>query len=594
MCRSSRQFLWLCSVVFLALCSALATAQVAPTSEFQLDGTAAPNGTYPACLYGPCDYWNLLNGNGGPNPTGSAGSSAGRTFINGEASTLVFIGGGSKDPADLTSWSCTSKSSPNKDTLTNGYAAGYTNNPASDLVLVFGADRLSTSGDANIGIWFFQQNVHCDPATGNFLQQDGTAAHHTTGDIFVVSAFTIGGTTPNITVYMWNPACTAAQKNPTPGVPPPASCADANLQLLFTVTASCDNNGTLNTGPACAITNTANIQASWPYPTAGSTTPSTIPAQAFFTGGVDISYLLTHFGGLTNTPCFGSILEETRSSQTTSAVLKDFLNGSLNFCKIHINKSCSTTSPPQIINNGTQIQYTFDGTIQNTGIGTLTNITLNEGVSGGTVTGPSPTTLNAGQSASYSVVFTSTAQTFTNTATASGNFGSQTINSENTAQATCNETVNSVVTIAKHCGAPGKSNLVCGSGGCFVTVPITAQVCNNGNTQLTNIQVADSPATLSAIAPNGFTLNPGQCTGTTGNPANPSGTYKPTGFDPASDGITNGRFLFDDTISVTSATPALGPALTAVQGCPNTTDLACSSQACPLCPQGECSTSPLP
>ena len=590
MCRMTRFFLLVC----VLLGAAGLFAQVAPTSEFQLDGTAAQNLSYPNCLYGPCDYWNLLNGNGGPNPTGSPGSSAGRTFINGEASTLVFIGGGSKDPNDLTSWSCTSKSSPNKDTLTNGYAAGYTNNPATDLVLVFGADRLSTNGDANIGIWFFQQNVHCDAASGTFLQADGTAATHVTGDIFVVSAFTVGGTTPTITVYMWNPACLAGVKNPTAGVPPPDSCADTNLQLLFSVTASCDMNGTLNTAPACAITNTADIQVSWPYPTAGSSTPSTIPAQAFFTGGVDITYLLTHFGGLTNTPCFGSILEETRSSQTTSAVLKDFINGSLNFCKIHINKACSTTNPPQIINNGTQIQYTFDGTIKNVGIGTLTNITLSEGVSGGTVTGPTPTTLNAGQSATYSVVFNSTALTFTNTATASGNFGSQVINSENTASATCNETVSSVVAIAKHCAAPGKSNLVCSSSGCFVTVPITAQVCNNGSTQLTNIQVADNPATLSPLTPNGFTLNPGQCTGGAGNPANPAGTYKPTAFDPASDGVSNGRFLFDDTISVTSATPALGSPITAVQGCPNSTDLACSSQACPLCPQGECSTSPLP
>src|SRR5262249_2795337 len=153
--------------------------------------------------------------------------------------------------------------------------------------------------------------------------------------------------------------------------------------------------------------------------------------------------------------------EETRSSQTTSATLKDFINGSLNLCKIHINKSCSTANPPAIINNGTQIQYSFDGTIQNVGVGTVTNVTLNEQVAGGTVTGPTPTTLGAGQSAAYHVVFDSTATTFTNTATASANFGSQVINSENTAQATCNKDVSSTVTIQKHCANPGLSNLVC-------------------------------------------------------------------------------------------------------------------------------------
>jgi hypothetical protein len=604
----------------LLLCGGLANAQVAPTSEFQLDGTAAKNPGYPPCIYtGGCDFWDLLNGPGGPNPTGAAGSSAGRTFVSNLGATQAFIGGGSKDPNDLTSWSCTTKSSPNKDTLTNGYAAGYTNNTAKDLVLVFGADRLSTSGDANIGIWFFQENVHCDAASGTFQQANGTAAAHTKGDIFAVSAFTIGGTTPNITVYMWNPACTA------PGSPM-ANCADSNLQTLFSVTVSCDSNGTLVTGPACAITNSANVMASWPYPTATSATPSTIPAQALFMGGIDITYLLKTFGGLTSTPCFGSFLEETRSSQTTSAVLKDFIGSGLNFCKLDISKVCSTgANAPQIINNGTEVQYTFNGLITNTGIGTLSNITLKEGVTGGIVTAPTPTTLNAGQSATYSVVFTSTALSFTNTATASGSFGSQVINSEHTAMATCTEPVSSTVTVVKHCGPPGLNDLSCSGSGCVVLVPIAAQVCNTGTVQLTNIQISDTPTTLAAMTPNGFTLDPNDCTGSTTTtacnatnnpcttsgytckiatgqtsgfcapPPNPTGTYMPTSFVAASNGVDSGRFLFDDTVSVTSATAALGSSPTAVT-CTATgaSVLACAGQTCPLCPQGECSGSPLP
>lgn len=613
-CRTSKQFVLLCS--FLVFCAALAGAQVAPTSEFQLDGTAALNPAYPACLYGQCDYWNLLNGSGtgGANPGGSAGSSAARTFANGETTTLAFIGGGSKDPNDLTSWSCTSKSSPNKDTLTNGYAAAYANNPATDLIFVFGADRLSTSGDANIGIWFFQESVACNTATGKFVQPNGTPATHTPGDIFAVSAFTVGGTVPTITVYMWNPACLS------PGNP--AGCADTNLQLLFSVTAACDGSSGVNTSAACAITNSASIQSSWPYPTAGSTVPSTIPAQAFFTGGIDISYLLQHFGGISNTPCFSSFLEETRSSQTTSAVLKDFLGGNFNLCSIGITKECSTgAGAPQIINNGTDVQYTYDGLITNTGIGTVTNVTLNDPTPSGATfvsqTGPSSTTLKAGQSATYSIVFDSTNTTLTNNATATAMVGGQTINSTGPpASATCNISVSSVIAIKKHCASPGLSNLTCSSNGCVVTVPITSNVCNNGNTELTNIQIADNPATLAAITPNGFTLTPGECTGTTSTtactsnsqcagsdtcvsgfctaPANPSGTFQPTSFDPNSTGNSGGRFLFDDTIRVTGATPALGPPIPPVQGCPGGSDLACSAVACPLCPQGECSTVPLP
>src|SRR5215471_7317222 len=94
-----------------------ASAQTAPASEFQLDGTAALNAGYPACLYGaPCDYWNLLNGNGlpgGENNTGSAGHSAARTFINGSATTFSFTGGGSKDSNLLSQWSYSAGPTPN-------------------------------------------------------------------------------------------------------------------------------------------------------------------------------------------------------------------------------------------------------------------------------------------------------------------------------------------------------------------------------------------------------------------------------------------------------------------------------------------------
>lgn len=618
-------------------------AQQAPTSEFQLDGTAAQNTSYPDCVYGPCDYWDLLNGSGVG--SGSNGNSVARSFINGETSTMAFIGGGSKDPKDLTSWSCTSKSSPDKDTITNGYAAAYVA-PNSDLVTVFGADRLSTNGDANIGIWFFQQNVQCDTSTGHFIQKNGLPATHVLHDIFAVSAFTQGGTIPTISVYEWNPACAAGVKNPVAGAGPPTSCADSNLSLLFSAASLCDNSGTLSSLPACAITNTSNIQVSWPYPTLTSTTPSTIPAQAFFTGGID----LTHFLG--GAICFTSFLEETRSSQTTSAVLKDFILGAFPVCALSLSKSCTGSSP---VNNNTAFQYTFSGTVTNTGAGTIDNVTIGDPLcsKGASCTGLNVGSLAAKASATYTVTFTTTPSSATNTATATGTAGGETITATcppgtgTTCSATCTGSISSNVTIAKHCVAPGLSDLSCSSGGCVVEVPISAQVCNqtafpctkNGDclalnmtcsasgfcagAQLQNIQVADTPATLAALSPNGFTLNPGDCTGgvtttvacggtnpscptgyscVTGTggsfcvtPPNPTGTYIPTSFDSSSTGTSNGRFLFDDTVSVTGATPAIGPPITPVT-CAATggSVLACAGQQCPLCPLGECATSPLP
>jgi hypothetical protein len=228
--------------------------------------------------------------------------------------------------------------------------------------------------------------------------------------------------------------------------------------------------------------------------------------------------------------------------------------------------------------------------------------------------------LAAGATGTYSVTFTTSALSATNKASADGFFGTNEIFADNTASATCNESVSSIIAVTKHCGPPGLSDLSCSGAGCVVLVPIAANVCNNGNVQLTNITVADHPGTLSAMTPNNFTLNPGECTGTTTTtacttnaqctggdtcvsgfctaPPNPTGTYMPTSYDKSSDGVTNGRFLFDDTVSVTGATASLGSNPTPEASCGSlggsSTDLACSSVMCPLCPQGECFGTSLP
>jgi hypothetical protein len=599
----------------MGLNTSTAVAQQAPTGEFQLDGTAALNTSYPICVYGtaqiPCDYWDLLNGSGGTNPTGAAGHSTARTFINGESSTESFTGGGSKDPNPISQWSCSTTPTPNKDTLTNGYAAAYIA-PNKDLVTIFGADRLSVNGDANIGIWFFQNTVVCNPATGKF------SGSHSLGDIFVISAFTQGGSVPTISVFEWDGSCSAGVKNPAPG-----QCADANLRLEFSAGSLCDNGSTVSTLAACAITNTSPIPVSWPYPTASSSVPSTIPTQAFFTGGVDVTNLLK------TQVCFTSFLEETRSSQSTTAVLKDFLGGSFPVCSISVSKSCPNPGVPNA--TGTGFTDTWTGNVCNTSAASLTGAQILDTLPDGSTTNPTLSSTNLGPAgsgtdcATYTVTFSTTALTATNTAGAKAFFGSAEIDpsvcngvsgTNCTAQATCHNSASSSVGINKHCVAPGITDLQCGTGGCVVVVPYSAQVCNNGTSQLTNIQVADYPnpgTNLVAVSPNGFTLNPGECTGTstttactstsqcTGGdtcvnsvctaPANPTGTYIPTNFDSASTGTTNGRFSFDDKISVTSAHAVIGSQPAPVSGCTNSGDLACSGQTCPLCPLGDCSTS---
>ena len=96
----------LCSLLpCFFLGAAVAAAQVAPTSIFQLDGNPANDNL--TCSYGtPCDYFNLLNGAGSATATVSvtqtpptaAGHWSVRTYVPGVFDTFNFTTGGSKDP----------------------------------------------------------------------------------------------------------------------------------------------------------------------------------------------------------------------------------------------------------------------------------------------------------------------------------------------------------------------------------------------------------------------------------------------------------------------------------------------------------------
>ncbi len=561
----------------LASVTLAGVAQTSPSTLMQINGNAASDNTN--CSYGtPCDYWNLLNGTGNNSTSGGvgAGSSAGhssvRTFINGMSNTDSFTGGGSKDPNDISQWKWSGSPTPNKDTFNAGYAAAYTA-PDSSFHLMFGADRVSPNGDANIGIWFFQNNVS--------LKSDGTfIGVHNNKDIFVISAFTGGGGNSNIQILEWDSSCNSGVNKPTPGM-----CADNNLRLLAVQasTASCAGS------PYCATTNSATTNSSW---------EGSIASPLFFQGGVNLTAALG--GG--PLPCFSSFLEETRSSQSPSAVLKDFLLGGFPVCSLSITKACDTANPPVLVNNGTQVLYSWKGTVHNTGVGTLNNVVVDDTLPNNSVVHPtlfvngSPTTsLDPGATASYTATATLASLLATNTATAKGFFGTTEIDVDAPASASCTMSPSTSVSVIKRCVAPGPG-LSCSGSGCVVQVPIAAHVCNVGNVRLTNVGLADipsanlTPSSISFLDPAGsvdpVTKLPTDC-------ADVTGSYQPTAFDASSDGQTNGRFSFTDTISVTSATPALGPPISPVGGICPVGALACSPVSCPLCSAGECTTTAL-
>jgi hypothetical protein len=262
----------------------------------------------------------LFELDGNPQNTATAGDDWDQVLLGGGGSSIansgvivdpagqtIFTTGGSKDDLDNNNWRHTTGSVPDKDEITNAYAAAYkgTND---ELILYFGADRLATNGSSNVGFWFFQKPV-APNANGTF---DGTP--HTVGDLLVLSQFTNGGAVPNIQVYEWV-----------------GSGGDTNNTLNLVANGG-DCSTASATAKACAIVNAANTNSPWPY-TPKSGAAGVFKPGGFFEGGINVSDI---FGAGGNLPCFSSFLAETRSSPSVDATLKDFTGGSFPLCSATI------------------------------------------------------------------------------------------------------------------------------------------------------------------------------------------------------------------------------------------------------------------
>jgi Bacterial Ig-like domain (group 3) len=287
--------------VALMLTVAPVHADVGNDGVFQIDGDVLlGNGTG--------DDWQLLFTFPGGAPSG-AGSATSRSYVTDPSPQSIFTGGGSKDQLNLNQWAWKNGSVPDKNDVTNAFAATYTDSSGNHR-LYFGADRLANNGDAQIGFWFFQSVVKL-ASNGSFVDSSGNPATHEVGDILVLSNFTQGGTLTNIQVLV----VTAVN-------------ADSSVSLQTLVAGSAGTTRACDpTGNACAATNgaaTASLDPAY-TPKFGSTSGQ-YPPVSFFEGGLNLSAL--GLGG----ECFPSFLVETRSSQSISATLQDFTLGAFQQC----------------------------------------------------------------------------------------------------------------------------------------------------------------------------------------------------------------------------------------------------------------------
>jgi hypothetical protein len=247
----------------------------------------------------------------------------------------IFTQGGSKDKYDVSSWKWTNGSVPDKDDIVNSFAAKYAGSGTSFVFV--GGTRFSNDGSAEIGAWFFQNNVE--------LGGDGSSASpfigvHKNGDLFIIAEFTIGGTVSTLRVLEW--------VGSTGTCPGDVACPAATEKggTLADVTAL------VSPGSAIGASNVdpqvISCPADWPY-TPKSGTDGTIPTNSFFEVGIDLGPL--NLGNV----CFASFLLETRSSHDVDAQLKDFVLHAFAPCNCDTAKSVAPTE----VCEGASATYTY-------------------------------------------------------------------------------------------------------------------------------------------------------------------------------------------------------------------------------------------
>jgi hypothetical protein len=286
-------------------------------SFFELDASLdLSNGSAPKAAIddgapiAAADDWNkVANGTS----SASATSFDTETTASGSANNAtIFTGGGSKDqqPIGAWKWKDASGGLPDKDNLLHAMSARY--GAGTTAHIYFAADRFDNSGDAQIGFWFFNNSVGT-AADGSFSgsHKAGVVPHDSTnaGDILILSDFTNGGTQPTIRVFEYVGS----------------GGSDGSLNLLGGSTNDIRDCGSVSTDDFCgSVNNLDGAAAPWLF--LNKSGQSTFGHGEFYEGGLNLAFL-----GLQN-ECFSSFLAETRSSQSVTATLKDFVAGPFQNC----------------------------------------------------------------------------------------------------------------------------------------------------------------------------------------------------------------------------------------------------------------------
>ncbi len=495
---------------------------------FELEGNAIEEAA-------PGDDWEVLASGGG--------TSSAFTGILNDAGLLSIFDGGKKDTQDIDRWSWRAGGGggfPDKNDITNSYSASYTD-ANGDLIIYFGADRFTNEGSAELGFWFFEGNVASQP-DGSFT------GVHSENDILILANFGGNGTLESIAAYQWDPS----QKD--------------NLRLLSGNAGQCGDGG--GDYDVCAVSNLAESESPWEYVGKGEVGDGPFPIVTFFEGGINVSKLLGSAPG--ETPCFTSFMATTRSSDSLSATLKDFVDGELDVCSIDGAISCLTGS---ITSDESAFEFTYDFDIVNDGAGTLYDVTytvyeVNGNPDGtdkviltGTLPSPLPgnTTEMVGPESFESSMSQPTIRLEVEAAPNTGEPKTITAGFDIPLTSQCPPPpVNPGLTVSKQCSTsividqfgtpndPSDDRVV-------VKVDFGGQVCNTGDIGLTNVTVVDDKAGIVASGlelakdPDGAGSEMGECMAYSGS------------YFPATVNATNPtQASFTDTVDATGIANVTG------------------------------------
>ncbi len=409
-------------LLLLGLLAGIMSASAVHTDGlFELEANAIDDPDGDPDVFDGDDWENLDDGAGDPNTDDSAQASIFITDPVNTQSDDIFLGGNSKDDQDVNQWAHTDQKPQAKNDIMHAYAAAY-EDVGGDLILYFGLDRYANNGAAQVGFWFFQNEVVAQP--------DGTFGPgvHDVNDILIQSEFTNGGAIDRIQAFRWLGDGTG-------------DTADGDIDLVATgidcdvAVAGDDLCGNVNTGcetvPAgdgwTFTPKFAKNADNSPCAAAGE-----FPSGSFFEGGINLSAFFP--GGL---GCLSSFMAETRSSPAEDSTLSDFALGSFDLCDITVTK----IAPANVCEGDDNVTYDYG--LENTGAVSLTDVTAVD---------DNATPLNAaddvalalvgltdedgdgfdddlavGATATASLTVTLGVGTYTNIVTATGNFGTDTV-----------------------------------------------------------------------------------------------------------------------------------------------------------------------